>query len=128
MIVPYLKELINNHKAIRNTSNEWKIQLNTHIRFVFSNDTGDIRTFYIWSENEEIRVGNETDDIVKSLINSFLNNYQKEQVILRDGSNFVFESVDLMSYHIHKTSPKRGSSYVDSPKWLANNTKCSEKY
>ena len=120
MIVPYLKELINNHKAIRNTSNEWKIQLNTHIRFVFSNDTGDIRTFYIWSENEEIRVGNETDDIVKSLINSFLNNYQKEQVILRDGSNFLFESVDLISYHIHKTSLKRGSSYAKSPEWLAN--------
>ena len=26
-IMPYLKELINNHKAIKNSSNEWKIQL-----------------------------------------------------------------------------------------------------
>ena len=26
VIVPYLKELINNHKAIKNNSNEWKIQ------------------------------------------------------------------------------------------------------
>ena len=84
-IMPYLKELINNHKAIKNGSNEWKIQLNMHIKFVSSNDTGDIRTFYVWSKNEEIRLGNETDDIVKSLINSFLNNYQKEQQVLREG-------------------------------------------
>ena len=53
--MPYLKELISNHKAIKNGSNEWKIQLNMHIKFVSSNDTGDIRTFYVWSKNEEIR-------------------------------------------------------------------------
>ena len=44
----------------------------------------DIRTFYVWSKNEEIRLGNETDDIVESLINSFLNNYQKEQQVSRE--------------------------------------------
>ena len=131
--MPYLKELINNHKAIKNGSNEWKIQLNMGIKFVSSNDTGDIRAFYVWSKNEEIRLGSETDDIVESLINSFLNNYQKEQQVLREGSNFVFEYFDLMSYHIHKTSLKRGSLYIKSPEWLANkkaiinpkNTKCN---
>ena len=60
----------------------------------------------MWSDNEEIRSGNETDDIVKELLNSFLNNYQKEEEILRNGTNFVFESVDLLSYNIHKTSLK----------------------
>ena len=60
------------------------------------------------SDNEEIRLRNETDEIVKRLISSFLNNYQKEEIILKNGSNFVFESVDLLSYHIHKTSLKRG--------------------
>ena len=55
-------------------------------------------------------MGNETDVIIKKLLNSFLNNYQKEEIILRNGSNFVFESVDLLSYHIHKTSLKRGNS------------------
>ena len=69
-IMAYLKELINNHKAIKSGSNEWKIQLNMHIKFVSSNDTGNIRTFYVWGKNEEIRLGNETDGIVKSLINS----------------------------------------------------------
>ena len=64
--------------------------------------------FLVWSNNEEIRLGNETDDIIKGLINSFLNEYQKEEIILRNGSNFVF--FDLLSYHIHKTSLKRGNS------------------
>ena len=55
MIIPYLKELINNHKAIMNNSNKWKIQINMRIKFVSSNDTGAIRSFYVKSENEEIR-------------------------------------------------------------------------
>ena len=120
VIKPYLSDLINDHKAIETSSNEWKIQINMHINFVSSNDTGEIRTVFVWSDNEEIRLGNETDDIVKRLINSFLNNYQKEELILRNGSNFVFESVGLLSYHIHKTSLKRGNSYIKSPEWVAS--------
>ena len=118
--MPYLSDLINDHKAIRNESKEWKIQINMHVNFVSSNDTGEIRTIFVWSDNEEIRLGNETDDIIKGLINSFLNNYQKEEIILRNGSNFVFESVDLLSYHIHKTSLKRRKSYMKSRKWVVN--------
>ena len=74
------------------------------IRFISSNDTREIRTIHVWSDNEEIRLGNETDDIVEGVLNSFLTNYQKEMAILRDGSNFVFESVDLLTYYIHKIS------------------------
>ena len=120
MIKPYLSDLINENKAIETSSNEWKIQINMHVNFVSSNDTGEIRTIFVWSDNEEIRLGNETDDIVKRLISSFLNNYQKEEIILRNGSNFVFESVGLLSYHIHKTSLIRENSYIKSPKWIAN--------
>ena len=57
---------------------------------------------------------------MKGLLNSFLNNYQKEEIILRNGSNFVFESVDLLSYHIHKTSLNRGKSYMKSSEWIVN--------
>ena len=91
-----------------------------HANFVSSNDTGETRTIFVWSDNEEIRLGNETDDTIKCILNSFLNNYQKEEIILRNGSNFVFESVDLLSYHIHKTNLKRGKSYIKSPEWILN--------
>ena len=36
------------------------------------------------------------------------------------GSQFVFDSVDLLYYHLHKISLKRGGSYIDSPTWLKN--------
>ena len=38
-IIPHLKELINNHKTIKNGSNEWKIQLNMSTKFVSLEDT-----------------------------------------------------------------------------------------
>ena len=65
-------------------------------------------------------MGNETNDIIKRLPKSFLTNYQNEEKILRNGSNFVFESVDLLSYHIHKTNLKREKSYIKSPEWILN--------
>ena len=119
-IKPYLSDLINENKALENNLDEWKVQINMSVNFVSFNDTGEIRTIFVLSDNEEIRLGNETDDIVNRLVSSFLNNYQKEEIILRNGSNFVFESVDLLSYHIHKTSLKRGKSYIKSPEWLIN--------
>ena len=36
------------------------------------------------------------------------------------GSNFVFDSVDLLKYKLNKISLERGKSYVHSPKWLKN--------
>ena len=107
MIKLYLSDLINESKAVENKFNEWIIQINTCVSFVSSSDTREIRTIFVLSVNEEIRLGNEIDDIVKILFNSLLNNYQKEEIILRNGSNFVFENLDLLSYHIHETSLKR---------------------
>ena len=37
------------------------------------------------------------------------------------GSGFIFDSVDLLYYHLQKTSlGRKGGSYIDSPKWLKN--------
>ena len=66
MIEAYLTDLTNDHK-----SKEWKIQINMHITFVSSHDTGETRTIFLWSNNEEIRLGNETDGIIKRLFNFF---------------------------------------------------------
>ena len=91
-----------------------------HVNFVSSKDTGETRTIYVWSDNEEIRLVNETDDIIKELFKSFLNNYQKEEQIMRRESDFIFESVQLLDNHLHKIRLKRGKSYIKSPKWLEN--------
>ena len=37
------------------------------------------------------------------------------------GSEFIFDSVDLLYYNLQKINLNRkGSSYIDSPKWLKN--------
>ena len=68
-IKPFLSDIINDHKAIRNESNKWKIQINMHVNFIPSKDTGETRTIYVWSDIEEITSDNETDDIIKELLN-----------------------------------------------------------
>ena len=36
------------------------------------------------------------------------------------GSEFVFDSVDLLYYKLHKISFNRGGSYTGSPDWIKN--------
>ena len=66
-----------------------------HVNFISSKDTGEARTINTLSDNEEIMLGYETDDIIINFFESFLNNYQKEEQIMRGASDFVFESVEL---------------------------------
>ena len=68
MIKHYLSDLINENKAIENNFNEWKIQINMRVNFVSSNDTGEIRTIFVLSDNEEIKLGNERMILLKDLL------------------------------------------------------------
>ena len=66
-------------------------------------------------------MGSETDEIIDERFKSLLQNYQKDLEQSMRGSNFVFNSVDLLYYHLQKTSLKRiGSSYIDPAEWLKN--------
>ena len=38
------------------------------------------------------------------------------------GSDFIFDSVQLMYYNCHIVNFKRGGSYIDPPNWLRNKT------
>ena len=58
-----------------------------HVNFISSKDIGETRTIFVWSDNEEIRSGNETDDIFEKRFKSFLNNYPNH------GSDFVFDFI-----------------------------------
>ena len=60
-------------------------------------------------------------NIVREPIESFLNNYQREEKII-SGSEFNFQNVDLMDYKLHKVSLKTGGSYIKSTEWLINKT------
>ena len=112
MIMPYLRDMINDNKATKNQSKVWKIQIFMHVNFISSKDTGENRTTYVWSDNENIMWGNETSDIIEEIFKSFLDNHQKEGQIMRGGSDFIFESIDLLYSSLNETRLKRGKSYV----------------
>ena len=54
MIIPFLRDLIIDHRTTENNSNEWKIRINMSVNCISSNDTGEICTISMWSDNEEI--------------------------------------------------------------------------
>ena len=116
IIRPFLRDMINNHK----TYGEWKIQLIMRINFISSLDTDELRVMYTKSNNAEIISGIETDDIINELFKSFLKKYQEGLETKMEGSNFIFESVDLLYYSLHKISLNNGGSYIDSPDWIKN--------
>ena len=88
-IIPYLRDIINDYKApIKSrdpwgkiidddTYEEWKIQLTIEINFVSSLDHWEIRTMDLKSDNIEIMMGSETDDIIKELFESFWKDIRK---------------------------------------------------
>ena len=63
--------------------------------------------------------GEDTDAIIREIVRSFLHNYQQELKMIKE-SDFVFESVHLMDYKLHRVRLNRGGSYVKSPQWLKN--------
>ena len=89
-----------------------------HVNFISSKDTGETRTIYVWSDNVSIIRGSDTDDIIRENFRSSLRNYQEELKIIK-GSDFVFESVELVDYKLHRVRLRRGGSYVKSTEWLA---------
>ena len=116
MIRQYLSDIENNHK----TQNEWKIQLSLAINFVSSKDVKETCIMYTNSDNIDIVIGNETDEIIEKLFKSLLERYQEGLEEKMKESEFVYDSIDLLHYKFHKIRLNRGRSYIDSPKWLKN--------
>ena len=92
-------------------------QINMHVNFNSSKDTGETRIYYVWRDNVCIMQGEDTNAIIREIFRSFLHNYQQELKMIK-GSDFVFESVDLLDYKLHIVCLKRGGSYIKSPEWL----------
>ena len=70
---PYFSDMMNNHKS----QNGWKIQLTMQINFISSKDPDETRNMHTKSDNIEIIIGNETNDLIEELCESLLQNYQK---------------------------------------------------
>ena len=133
MINPYLSDVVNNHKTNgewrihsgntitkHKTQSEWKIQLTSAINFISSKDSDETRTMHAKSDDVEIMIGSETNQIIEELFKSLLQRYQEVLEESMRRREFIFDSVDALYYDLNKVSLSRGGSYIDSPKWLEN--------
>ena len=102
------------------TPAECKIQLTLLINFMSSKDSEETRTMHTKSHNVQIMMGNGIDDIIKGIFGiSFAKILRKISRKMIE-SEFIFDSVDLLNYHLQNRSPEWARSYIDSPKWLKN--------
>ena len=77
-ITPEIAELIRNKST---NQNEQKMQLTMNINFMHTTDPNKNRNFYVKSDNVEIRPRSIINDVLIKPLESFLNNYQKEEQI-----------------------------------------------
>ena len=91
------------------------------INFSSFKNSEETSTWHAKSHNIEIMMGSETDDIINGLFESLLQRHQKGlEASEKKESSFIFDSVNLLHYHLHKTSLRRGKSYIKSPELLKN--------
>ena len=70
------------------------------------------------SDNIEIMIGDDNDDVIEELFKSLLKGYEENLQNKMRGSEFEFDDVNFLYYDFNKISINRGGSYIDSPKWL----------
>ena len=115
LIEPYLAGMINDYKS----KGEWKVQLTAEINFISLKPGSDeTRVMHTKSDNAEIRIGDDTNDVVKELFKSLLQRYQENLQEKMRGSDFEFDGVNLLYYDFNKISLNRGGSYIDPAKWI----------
>ena len=78
------------------------------INCISSKDSDEIRTMHTKSNNVEIMMGSETDEITEDLFESFLQKYQEGLEESMRGSEFAHNSVDALYYNLNKVSLSRG--------------------
>ena len=107
------EKIINQYKK----EGEWKIQLIAEINFIsLKPESDETRVMYTRSDNEEFMNGDDTNEIIKLLFESFLQSFEENLQEKMRGSDF--DGINFFNYNFNKTSIYRGGSYIDSPKWL----------
>ena len=138
-----LRELINQYK----NEGKWKVQLSAEINFIsLKPGSNETRVMYTRSDNEEFMSGDDTNEIIKLLFESFLERFEEKLQNKMRGSEFEFDGINFLYYSFNKTSFTilvnllsttsiyRGGTYIDSRKRLKdkkstinpknNNDKC----
>ena len=77
LIGPYFAGVINDYKS----KGEWKVQLTAEINFISLKPGSDeTRVIHTKSDNAEIKIGDDINDVVKELFKSLLQRYQENSL------------------------------------------------
>ena len=99
-------------------SGTWKVQLTIAINFIFSEDADKKQVMHSKSDSVELMTYDNVDDIVDELFVSLFSRYQIGLEISVRGSDFIFDSVQVLHYKCQKINFKRGGSSIDFPDWI----------
>ena len=99
-------------------SDTWKIQLTIAINILSSKDVDEERVKHSKTVNIAFMSFDNGNEVVNQLFESLLSRYLIGLETLLRGSDFIFDSVQLLCYKCHKINFKRGRSYVCSPDWI----------
>ena len=95
------------------------MQLSAEINFISLKPRSDETcVMYTRSDNEEFMSGDDTNEIIKLLFESFLQRFEENLQNKKRGLEFEFDGISFFYYSFNKTSIYRGGTYIDSPKWL----------
>ena len=132
IIRPYLSDIINDSKTQdewkihscntiteHKTQGEWKTILSIAINSISSKeDSDETRTMHAKKDNIEIMMGSKKDEIIEELFKFLLQRHQEELEESMKGSEFIFDSVNVLYYDLNKISLNRSGSYINPPEWL----------
>ena len=132
MIRAHLRDLINKNKPIEELNNnnnnnnnidrgEWKIQLTMIIKCISTRSFKENCTIHSKSEQVKIYMDSVTENVIDTLFNTLLQNFQCAQETSNDGgSEFIPDSVELLYYEFQVIDIRRAESYIMSPDWIAS--------
>ena len=108
--------MINDYK----NKGEWIIQLTAEINFSsLKPDSNETRTMYTKSDNIEIMIGSDTNEVIEDFLKSLLQRYQENLEEKMRDSEFAFDGVNALYYDLNKTSLNTGGSHMESQKWIS---------
>ena len=92
-----------------------------------------MRVMHSRSDNIKCTAYSDANDVIDKLFKSLRSMYQENLETSMKGSDFIFNSVQLMCYKCHKVSFIHSGSYIDSPDWIKKkkatiNTKKYRRY
>ena len=114
--------MVNNLKD----SDTGKIQLTIASNFICSIGTDEERLMHSKSDNINIIIKVEADEVIKEIFDLLKNRSQNNLESIKV-SQFVFDYVHLLFYKCHKINPAHCGLYIDSPDWMKNKKSQKEK-